>query len=82
MFRFDDPLAFLLLILLPGAFWLQRRWEAGRRGALRFSAVETIRGTGIGSSRWARERIVQPVAAPLPYPTTLCVSAFTCFDPA
>ena len=53
MFRFDDPFLFLLLILLPGMFWLQRRWETHRWGALRFSAVETVRGTGEGLSRWA-----------------------------
>ena len=52
MFRFDDPTVFLLLLLLPALFWLRRRWGANRSGAIRFSAVEAVRGTGQGLNRW------------------------------
>lgn len=53
MFRFQDPLWFGLLLLFPIVFWVHRRWEANRSGALRFSAVESVEGTGMGKSRWA-----------------------------
>ena len=51
MFRFEDPWAFGLLALLPLAYWLRARWTR-RPGALRFSAVDTMRRTGEASSRW------------------------------
>jgi Ca-activated chloride channel family protein len=53
MFRFEDPLVFGLLLLLPVLFFAHRRWAARRWGALRFSAVERARETGLGQSRWA-----------------------------
>jgi len=53
MFRFDDPFAFGLLLLLPAMFFVHRRWETRRRAALRFSAVEAARSTGAGRIRWA-----------------------------
>ncbi len=53
MFRFEDPLVLGLLLLLPLLIWVQNRWVARRAGALRFSALESIRNTGKGRSRWA-----------------------------
>lgn len=53
MFRFEDPLVLGLLLLLPLLFWVQNRWVARRAGALRFSALESVRNTGKGRSRWA-----------------------------
>jgi Ca-activated chloride channel family protein len=54
MFRFEDPALFLLLLLLPGLFWIHHRWRANRWGALRFSAVDTVRSTGKGLGPWVR----------------------------
>lgn len=53
MFRFEDPSFLLLLLLLPALVWIQRRWEARRFGALRYSSVEEVARTGEGRSRWA-----------------------------
>lgn len=53
MFRFEDPLFLLLLLLLPVLAWIQRRWEARRSGALRYSSVEGVLRTGKGRSRWS-----------------------------
>ena len=52
MFRFEDPLAFGLLLLLPVLIVVHRRWRTRRWAALRFSAVEAARGTGLGRNRW------------------------------
>jgi len=51
MFRFEDPWVFGLLALLPLVYWLRVR-PAHRSGALRFSAVDTVRATAEASSRW------------------------------
>jgi Ca-activated chloride channel family protein len=52
MFRFEDPLLLLLLLFLPLLAWVHHRWEAHRPATLRFSALETIRDTGEGRTRW------------------------------
>lgn len=54
MFRFEDPALFLLLLLLPGLFWIRHRGRSSRWGALRFSAVGTVRSTGMGLGSWVR----------------------------
>jgi Ca-activated chloride channel family protein len=51
MFRFEDPWLLGLLALLPLVWWVRAR-SARRAGALRFSAVSTIRDTGEGAPRW------------------------------
>ena len=53
MFRFDDPLVLGLLLALPLLYWAQRRWQPRLWGALRFSALDAARSSGIGQSRWA-----------------------------
>ena len=51
MFRFEDPWVLALLAIVPLTYWLRGR-GAHRTGALRFSALDTIRETGVGISRW------------------------------
>jgi len=51
MFRFEDPWMFGLLLLLPLVYWLRAR-STHRLGSIRFSAVDTVRETGQGRSRW------------------------------
>ncbi|MEE2899501.1 MAG: VWA domain-containing protein [Gemmatimonadota bacterium] len=51
MFRFEDPWVLALLAIVPLTYWLRGR-GAHRTGALRFSALETIRETGVGISNW------------------------------
>jgi Ca-activated chloride channel family protein len=51
MFRFEDPWILGLLALLPIVWWVRGR-SARRTGALRFSAVSTIRDTGQSAARW------------------------------
>ncbi len=55
IFRFEDPWFLGLLLLLPLLHWTRRRWANRRSGALRFSALETVRDTGEGASRWRRQ---------------------------
>ncbi len=56
MFRFEDPWLLLLLLGIPLGYWLRRRAEPARSGALRYSAVDAVRAAGFGRSRW-RHRI-------------------------
>ncbi len=56
MFRFEDPWLLLLLLGIPLGYWLRRRAEPARSGALRYSAVDAVRAAGLGRSRW-RHRI-------------------------
>ena len=51
MFRFEDPWVLLLLALVPLTYWLRGR-GARRTGALRFSALDTVRQTGTGIRTW------------------------------
>ncbi len=51
MFRFEDPWILVLLAIVPLTYWLRGR-GAHRTGALRFSALDTIRETGVGISNW------------------------------
>ena len=51
MFRFEDPWVLGLLALIPLVFWLRAR-ASRRSGALRFSAVDTVRTVGEGTGRW------------------------------
>ncbi len=51
MFRFEDPWVLALLAIVPLTYWLRGR-GAHRTGALRFSALDTIRETGVGISNW------------------------------
>jgi Ca-activated chloride channel homolog len=50
MFRFEDPLALLLLFALPVVGWVRFRAEGRRTGAIRFSAVSAAR-TASGAAR-------------------------------
>ncbi len=52
MFRFEDSLVLLLLVLLPILLIPLGRWEGRRRGTLRFSALEAARETGLARGRW------------------------------
>jgi Ca-activated chloride channel family protein len=54
MFRFQEPLTLLLLILLPFLLWARRAWGERRSGALQYSAVDSVQKTGKGRSRWAQ----------------------------
>lgn len=56
LFRFEDPWALGLLLLIPLAYWLGRRLRGGRAGAIRFSAVEEVRASGAGTINgiWGR----------------------------
>jgi Ca-activated chloride channel family protein len=54
MFRFHEPLALLLLALLPFLLWAQLAWAGRRSGALQYSAVDSVQKTGMGRNRWAR----------------------------
>ena len=51
MFRFGDPWVLILLAVVPLTYWLRGRGER-RSGALRFSALDTVRQTGAGVSTW------------------------------
>ena len=51
MFRFEDLWVLGLLAAVPLLYWLRARW-AGRSGAIRFSAVDAVRESGEGRSRW------------------------------
>lgn len=51
MFRFEDPWLLGLLALLPLVWWIRGR-SSRRAGALRFSAVSTVRDAGEGTARW------------------------------
>jgi Ca-activated chloride channel family protein len=53
MFRFEDPWALGLLLLLPVGYGLRRLVERHRTGTLRYSAVDSVLETGEGRSRWA-----------------------------
>ncbi|MGW8265137.1 MAG: vWA domain-containing protein [Longimicrobiales bacterium] len=53
MFRFEDPLVLLLLLLIPALIWGQARWKVRRYAALRYSSVEGVARIGKGRSRWA-----------------------------
>jgi Ca-activated chloride channel family protein len=52
MFRFDDPLLLVLLVLLPALLLAHRRWRTRRRATLRFSALEAVRETGLAKGGW------------------------------
>jgi Ca-activated chloride channel family protein len=56
IFRFEDPWFLSLLLLLPLLLWARNRWASRRSGALRYSALEMVRETGEGASRW-RHRV-------------------------
>lgn len=51
MFRFEDPLVLLLLLVLPAIFWYRSR--SYRRPAIRYSAVADARAANPGVSRIA-----------------------------
>ena len=51
MFRLADPWLLELLVLLPLLYWMRAR-GARRAGAVRFSAVDTVRETGEGATRF------------------------------
>jgi Ca-activated chloride channel family protein len=51
MFRFEDPWVLILLAVVPLTYWFRGRGER-RSGALRFSALGTVRQTGAGVSTW------------------------------
>jgi len=51
MFRFEDPWVLILLALVPLTYWFRSRGER-RTGALRFSALDTVRQTGAGVLTW------------------------------
>lgn len=50
MFRFEDPLVLLLLVLLPGLFWLRHRTR--RSPAIRYSAVGDAAAAGGAVAGW------------------------------
>ena len=52
MFRFEDPTLLLLALAIPVLFFVRAR-RKGRRGAIRYPAVDTVRGVGVGASRIA-----------------------------
>ncbi len=51
MFRFEDPWVLGLLAIVPLTYWLRTRGER-RTGALRFSALDTVRQAGSGIRVW------------------------------
>jgi Ca-activated chloride channel family protein len=51
MFRFADPWLLGLLVAVPLLYWLRAR-SARHSGTIRFSAVDTVRETGVGVNRW------------------------------
>ena len=51
MFRFEDAWVLALLVVVPLAYWLRARGPHPT-GALRFSALDTVRATGAGMSIW------------------------------
>ncbi len=51
MFRFEDPWVLALLAVVPLTYWLRSRGTQ-RTGALRFSALDTVRETGTGVAVW------------------------------
>ena len=51
MFRFEDPWVLALLAVVPLTYWVRAR-GAQRTGALRFSALDTVRETGTGVAVW------------------------------
>jgi Ca-activated chloride channel family protein len=53
MFRFENPLMFGLLALLPVLVFIHRRRDARGRATLRFSAVNAARETGLARGPWA-----------------------------
>ena len=53
MFRFEDPMVLLLLVLVPIVVWAQMR--RSRRGAsIQYSAVDAVRAAGGIWTRWTR----------------------------
>lgn len=53
MFRFEDPVVLLLLVLVPVVAWAQVR--RSRRGAsIQYSAVDVVRAAGGTWARWTR----------------------------
>jgi Ca-activated chloride channel family protein len=52
MFRFEDPWVLALLAVVPLTYWLRAR-GVQRTGALRFSALDTVRETGTGIAVWS-----------------------------
>lgn len=53
MFRFENPWVLGLLSLVPLVAWVRHRVGRRRTGALRYSAVDTVRATNEGRVRWA-----------------------------
>ncbi|MSR20080.1 MAG: VWA domain-containing protein [Gemmatimonadetes bacterium] len=53
MFRFEDPWALLLLVLIAVAYVVRRRLTERRSGTLRYSAVDAVVEAKAGRSRWA-----------------------------
>ncbi|MHC4925462.1 MAG: vWA domain-containing protein [Planctomycetota bacterium] len=51
MFRFEDPGLLVLLAAIPLLFWMKAR-SPRASAPLRFSAVDTVRASGEGVSRW------------------------------
>jgi Ca-activated chloride channel family protein len=51
MFRWEDPWVLILLAVVPLTYWFRGRGER-RTGALRFSALDTVRQTGAGVRTW------------------------------
>jgi Ca-activated chloride channel family protein len=52
MFRFEDAWVLGLLPIVPLVYWVAHRIRGGRRSAIRFSAVDTVRESGEGVGRW------------------------------
>ncbi len=52
MFRFEDPWVLACLLLIPLAYAVGRWARGGRKSSIRFPAVDTVRASGEGVSRW------------------------------
>lgn len=52
-FELGQPLWLLLLLLLPFVWWLERRYEQGRKGMM-FPAVGNLKTEGVEAGRWVR----------------------------
>jgi Ca-activated chloride channel family protein len=52
MFRFEDPLVFGLILVLPAVLWFRVR-GAKQGPTIRYSAVDAVLAAGAGQSRWA-----------------------------
>jgi Ca-activated chloride channel family protein len=52
MFRFEDPVVLGLIVLVPVLLWLRMR-GTGQSASVRYSAVEEVKESGVGQSRFA-----------------------------